>query len=97
MGGTPGLDDPHAVARFTNGMPGRVRHQDGHLVATRRLGFGQRLDMILDTADDGRIIFVDVQDTQIGLLVRPDYTNGRVEYAERNIYAYHRSFFRMAP
>ena len=48
----------HCLGRFE---PGRVRHQRGHIVPACRLSLGQQLHVVLDAAQDGGIVLVDVE------------------------------------
>jgi hypothetical protein len=52
--------------------------QHARLFATPGFGFGQDLDVILDPADDRIVVFIDMQNTQRGLLEKaPRLYQGR--------------------
>ena len=56
-----GADHAYALLAGHGGLAaGRVRHQHGDIVPGRGLALRQQLDVVLDAAEDGRIVFVDV-------------------------------------
>ena len=66
-GQTAGADHADAVL-LDDGCPvsGRVRHQGGDGMSAAGLPFGEQLHMVLDAAEDGRIIFVDMENVHAG-------------------------------
>ena len=56
-----GADYAYALLAGHGGLAaGRVRHQHGDIMPGRGLTLRQQLDVVLDAAEDGRVVFVDV-------------------------------------
>jgi hypothetical protein len=63
-----GFDHLHAIVNLTRRIAISIRDQYRDVLALGCLCFGQHFDVIFDTADDRIVIFVDVENAQIGLL-----------------------------
>jgi hypothetical protein len=57
-----GADDGHSVLLPDRGARAGVADQDGHPVARPNLGLRQDLDVVLNPAQDGGVVFVEVED-----------------------------------
>ena len=55
-------DHAHAVDRFDVRVMIAARDEHADAMPARGLRFGKHLDVILDAADDGEVVFVDVED-----------------------------------
>jgi hypothetical protein len=57
----PGLRDRHAFDALSDGVRAGVGHQHAHIHIQRAQPFSQHADVVLDAAEDGIVVFVELQ------------------------------------